>query len=130
MSPYLFIIAMEFLTKEMNRAAKMGRIVGVRLVPSALRLTHALYVDDLIIFGQATEDKAEAISEALETFGHYLSLKVNPNKSTIWFSMDYDGQCKQKVLDIIHAKVAGCKEKYLGIYMKNKNQGNDGTRIA
>jgi hypothetical protein len=31
------------------------------------------------------------------------------------------------VLDRLQAKVAGGKEKYLGIYMVNKNQGADGT---
>jgi hypothetical protein len=74
MFPYLFIIAMEFLTKGMNRTADEGRIEGVRLVPNEPRLTHALYADNVILFGQATEVEAEGIRG---TRGIWLALRAD-----------------------------------------------------
>jgi hypothetical protein len=48
MLPYLYTIAMEFLIKEMNRAATMERLVRVTLARNASRLTHSLYKDNVV----------------------------------------------------------------------------------
>jgi Reverse transcriptase (RNA-dependent DNA polymerase) len=54
MSPYLVIVAMEFLTKIFNKAQEEGRLQGVCLAPTAPILTHSIYADDLVIFAKAS----------------------------------------------------------------------------
>jgi hypothetical protein len=52
---------------------------------------------------------------------------VNPDKSKIWFSKACDRVCREAILTAIQAKVAGEKEKYLGIYMPNRVREKDWT---
>jgi Reverse transcriptase (RNA-dependent DNA polymerase) len=127
LSPYLFIISMQFLSKGMDKAVLEGRIKGVNLVPATPRLTHALYADDVIIFEEATKAKIRGLGGILEEFGRHSGLMVNPDKSKIWFSRACDGVCREAILTAIQAKVAGEKEKYLDIYMPNRARGKDWT---
>jgi Reverse transcriptase (RNA-dependent DNA polymerase) len=69
LSPYLYIIAMEFFMK-----AEEGLIKGVCLPLGAPRLTHALYADDVIFFGEVTAREAERIREILAIFGTHSRL--------------------------------------------------------
>jgi Reverse transcriptase (RNA-dependent DNA polymerase) len=118
---------MKFMTKELTRAVEERRVRGMVFAPTAPRLTHALYADDVVIFGEATQNEVSEVSRILMEFGKFSGLIVNPAKSTVWFSVACDEQNRQVVLDTIHVRVSGQKEKYLGIYMSSKNQGNDGT---
>jgi hypothetical protein len=102
-----------------------GTIKGVILAPRAPRLTHALYADDVILMGEATETEARDIIGVLYQFDQHSGLVVNLSKSVIWFSMTYGEECKGRILDVIQAKIAGDKEKYLGIYLPNKARGKD-----
>jgi hypothetical protein len=85
---HYLLIVMKNLTKEMNRVAEDCWIWGVCLVPTAPKLTHALYVDNVIIFDQAT--KLVTISGMVEHFGQHSGMKVNLSKSIIWFSVRHN----------------------------------------
>jgi hypothetical protein len=52
---------MEFLTKDLRGASNRGCIQGVQLAQGALTLTHALYANDLVIFGEATQREVRHI---------------------------------------------------------------------
>jgi Reverse transcriptase (RNA-dependent DNA polymerase) len=53
LSPYCFILAMKFLSKAFRRAALKGEVKIIKVIPTPPCLTHAMYADYLIIFGQA-----------------------------------------------------------------------------
>jgi hypothetical protein len=69
LSPYLFILAKEFLTKAFDRTMQEGEIKGIRLTPGVPNLTHALYADDLILFMQTTLQEISVIKEVIKEFG-------------------------------------------------------------
>jgi Reverse transcriptase (RNA-dependent DNA polymerase) len=83
LKPYLYIIAMEFMTKRLTRAVEERRVRGMVLAPTAPRLTHALYADDVVIFGEATQNEVSEVSRILMEFGKFSGLIVNPAKSTV-----------------------------------------------
>lgn len=86
MSPYLFIIAMEFLAKLFQARVQQGDIRGVRLAKTAPTLTHILYADDLVVMGQASMREVTNLKRIFDTFAQHSGLAINPDKSTIWFS--------------------------------------------
>jgi Reverse transcriptase (RNA-dependent DNA polymerase) len=83
MSAYLFIMAMEFLSRRLQKAELEGRIQGVCVAPTASNITHAMYADDLIILAHSTKAEVSELNQIMLEFGDCSGLKVNPEKSTI-----------------------------------------------
>lgn len=86
MSPYIFILAMEFLSRLFSVHQQKGDIKGLKIARTALCLTHSLYADDLIIMGTARIHEVHMIQTILKEFKSCSGLGVNPSKSKIWFS--------------------------------------------
>lgn len=88
LSPYLFIIAIEFLTKRINVAIQRGMLKGIKLAKQAPVLSHALYADDLVILGQASGTEVMDLEAIFDAFAQASGLQINPEKSSMWFSSD------------------------------------------
>lgn len=127
LSPYIFILAMEFLSKQFQLHVERGTIKGIRLTKTAPRLTHVLYADDLMIMGKATTQEAQQTLAILQEFATASGLQVNPNKSTMWFSSQCDENCKEVLFAAFGARPAEANEKYLGIIVSQSNRQQDVT---
>lgn len=114
LSPYIFILVMECLTKRLQKEVNFGGIKGVKLTQTTPILTHAIYADDLVVMGLATQEEAGAFRAVFEEFEAFSGLEINPKKSTVWFNKRCTDQRKQEILNILQARVAVDKEKYLG----------------
>lgn len=55
--PYLFILAIEFLTKQLQRAQQARVIRGIIVAKTAPTITHAMYANDLIIMGMTNVEE-------------------------------------------------------------------------
>jgi hypothetical protein len=69
---------MEFLSKSFRRAALRGEVKGIKVTSVAPCLTHVMYANDLIIFGQAEIGEVESLKRLMEKFGKVSGLRVNP----------------------------------------------------
>lgn len=58
LSPYMFILGMDVLSRHLAYLVQARDIHGVRISPSAVPLTDCLYADDLLLFGLATVGEA------------------------------------------------------------------------
>lgn len=128
LSPYLFILVMECLTKRLQQAVATGEIKGIRLTQIAPPLTHAIYADDLVVMRLAEKEEAGTFMRIFEEFGKFSGLVLNPVKSTVWFSKRCEETRKQEILHILQARVADEKERYLGVVLsqgrsQQKNTG-------
>ena len=65
-----------------------NRISGVSLAPYAPAIHSLLFVDDVIICGQATTHEAQVIKDILEKFCKESGQMPNWNKSSILFSVN------------------------------------------
>lgn len=54
LSPFLFIIAMKFLSKGLAQAIQQEEIRGLKVANTAPILSHILYADDLVLTGSAS----------------------------------------------------------------------------
>lgn len=65
LSPSIFILCSEVLSRLMLRAEQMGHIRGIKMGREVLVLSYLLFADDLLLFGKATRREAEALEGCL-----------------------------------------------------------------
>ena len=70
LSPYLFILAMEFLTKSIDQALQTHAVKGIKLAATAPILTHVMYGDDLLM-GKASVGEVNQFLEIMKVFEKY-----------------------------------------------------------
>ncbi|KAI0497165.1 hypothetical protein KFK09_020387 [Dendrobium nobile] len=83
LSPYLFILCSELLTKAFNQS---GAGLGVQIVPTGERVSHLLYADDILVFAEASVPNAKRISGLLTDYCGWTGQNININKSAILFN--------------------------------------------
>ena len=113
LSPLLFVLAMEYLSRLMQKASTLPQF-NHHPHCKALNLTHLMFADDLLLFGRADIHTIRIIKDTLDQFTLTTGLAANLHKSQI-----YVGGC----LPTLHhqcLQVSGFQEgalpmKYLGI---------------
>ncbi|KAK9988622.1 hypothetical protein SO802_028861 [Lithocarpus litseifolius] len=86
LSPFLFVLATEVLARLIEREVSNNKIIGYKLAPGLMPISHLQFADDLFLFTQANEENIESIKACLETFARWSGHKVNLLKSVIIFS--------------------------------------------
>ncbi|KAL5545866.1 hypothetical protein UlMin_005553 [Ulmus minor] len=86
LSPYLFILCTEILSRLFNSKIENGSIHGLKLTRGGLPLHHLLFADDIFVFGKACVSEASSIKDTLDSFCSWSGLSFNNSKSSIFFS--------------------------------------------
>ena len=84
LSPLLFLLIMEVLSKMFRKFEEAGLIHGFRagvLGGFEVRISHLLFVDDTIVFCDAVPEQLMQIRKVLSCFEAVTGLKVNLSKS-------------------------------------------------
>ncbi|XP_024009969.1 uncharacterized protein LOC112085166 [Eutrema salsugineum] len=84
MSPYLFIMVMEVLSKLLENAVDNDL---VRLHPQCEnpRITHLLFADDLLVFSDGSKHSLDGIKQVMLEFKEICGLDMNVDKTEIFF---------------------------------------------
>jgi Reverse transcriptase (RNA-dependent DNA polymerase) len=114
LSPYLFILAMEPLSRLLTDAQVKGDLRGVVLAPGAPPLTHCLYADDVILFGRAEDREAKELADIMNLFGMLSGLTINNENFVAWFSHHTGRKEKRGVLRFLPAAEPTDTTVYLG----------------
>ncbi|KAJ4769205.1 RNA-directed DNA polymerase (reverse transcriptase)-related family protein [Rhynchospora pubera] len=120
LSPYLFILATEILSKLLNQAVQDSEIEGIQLSPGATQITHALYADDLIVSGNVQLQEIQTLRGLLQQFQAITGLKENPEKSHVWFSHATKPEDRDRILNVFSVKCAPEETSYLGCPISTK----------
>ena len=83
LSPFLFLVVMEVLHCLLNKAVAVGEFKGIRIDNSSV-LSHMLYADDALIFGDWSKDNVDSVARILRVFHLCSGLKINFNKSCLY----------------------------------------------
>ena len=86
LSPYLFILCMEFLGAQISGMCEQKRWDSIKASRNGPSFSHIFFVDDLLLFAKANSKKCEAIIDVLDHFCNLAGQKVNKAKSCILFS--------------------------------------------
>ncbi|RVW78761.1 putative mitochondrial protein [Vitis vinifera] len=86
LSPYLFVIGMEVLSRLIHRAVGGGFLLGCRVNGrggDGALVSHLLFADDTLVFCEASEDQMVYLSCLLMWFEVISGLRINLDKSEI-----------------------------------------------
>ncbi|GMJ04337.1 hypothetical protein HRI_004102900 [Hibiscus trionum] len=78
-------------------------------------LTHLLFADDSIIFGEATTRGAHNLQLALNTYANCSGQLINYDKSSVFFSSNVIEENRREVCRLLQVSVQDCPDRYLGL---------------
>ncbi|XP_020672569.1 uncharacterized protein LOC110092388 [Dendrobium catenatum] len=107
LSPLLFCIVMDALSSSLDAGGFKGYTHG------DFNITHLLYADDVIIFGEANVRNAFMLSDILKAFSHSTGLHINLDKCSIMFTKNVSSQ--KEICDALSISNICSKITYLGI---------------
>ena len=118
LSPLLFILIMEGLSRIILDAQHLGKIMGFRYSPN-LSITHLFFVDDVILIGAGTIDEWRAYKEALDLFCGVSGMVISPIKSSFLYQ-NVDSEFREELVGLFPFKMDPITVgfKYLGFYLK------------
>ena len=86
LSPYLFILCTEVLSRLLLRREGEGKLHGVSVGHGCPPISHLMFADDLMLFCRATATEVEALKDCLEPYKRWSGQCMNRGKSYIFGS--------------------------------------------
>jgi hypothetical protein len=100
LSPYLFVIAINELSIQLQEALHNNNLSGISLGEGAPPIHSLLFAGDLILCGNAIVEEAQAIKTILYDFCQQSGQTPNLQKSSILFSKNVPGNIKNQIKGI------------------------------
>ncbi|XP_028071512.1 uncharacterized protein LOC114273895 [Camellia sinensis] len=113
-SPYIFILCLEFLSSRISEAYGNHTWTPIRVSRNGPLLSYLFFADDLILFGEASEANCHSISLLLPEFCSLSGQKISFGKSKVLFSSNVQDDKKHFLTSILGIPVTRNLGKYLG----------------
>ena len=116
LSPFLYILMADSLSRKLTQEQLRGTIPGIRIVQGAPPVNHALFADDSILLGGASLRMAKAFKTILQKYCSVTGALISERKSAV-----YGWNSDQQTIDRIASELGfkGFAEwdkiKYLGL---------------
>ncbi|XP_060211804.1 uncharacterized protein LOC132639369 [Lycium barbarum] len=101
LSPTLFILAAEVLSRNLNQLHQIPHFKGYGLPKWSPKINHLAYADDMIIFASADIISLQKIMEVLKRYEETSGQKVNRDKNSVYMHHNVTGDIKAIVEVII-----------------------------
>jgi hypothetical protein len=118
-SPYLFVLAMEILSRLLTEASSNPERFRFHHKCSKLKLTHLCFADDLLIFFKADLGSIQTVQDVLAEFEVLSGLKANPAKSA-FFCAGIHRDDKLALLEVLQMPEGSLPVQYLGVPLITK----------
>lgn len=83
LSPYLFVLAMECLSRLLLVRYEEG-IIGYHPRTEHLKISHLMFADDVMVFFDGTSNSLHGITECLDDFASWSGLQINSTKTELF----------------------------------------------
>eukprot|EP00253_Pinus_taeda_P018445 PITA_18445 len=113
LSPFLFIILMEGLSRTIAKKKVEGKIQGLKPIRSLRATTHQQFVEDTMLHGTPTVKEAVAYREILDLFSQASGMEINFSKSTIFFFNTHPA-VQSHLAWLLGFRISSLPSKYLG----------------
>ncbi|KAK3193372.1 hypothetical protein Dsin_024682 [Dipteronia sinensis] len=114
MSLYVFVIAMEVLTKLLANHIQDSPHYKYHWKCDKIKVSHLCFADDLVMLCHGSTPSATILKMSLDDFSSLSGLKANPAKSNI-FLLSVPNDSKQQLINICGYNVGSLPIRYLGI---------------
>lgn len=115
LSPYIFILCMEFLGQLIEGKCNEKLWNPVKASRSEPSFSHLFFVNDLVLFAKVNQANCIAIHEVLDTFCEKSGQTISESKSRVFFSPNVDMESREDMCDLLGFRVTSSIRKYLGI---------------
>ena len=82
LSPLLFLLVVEGLSRALKEAIRMVNFIGLQLAQN-LHISHFLFVDDIFIFCSVSVRELCALDDILNIFSKETGMEINVGKSMV-----------------------------------------------
>ncbi|XP_020259065.1 uncharacterized protein LOC109835503 [Asparagus officinalis] len=113
LSPYLFILGMEYLTRSLNLLEQDGNF---KFHPKCGRqkISHLIFADDLLLFCKGDLNSVQKIHQCINRFSQVSGLQANPNKCAIFYG-GVDDAIKESIQNYLGYTEGKMPIRYLGV---------------
>lgn len=106
LSPYMFIIVADVLSKMINKAVANGQIIGTKLARGFPMLTHCLFADDSIFFLRVDSGNCRRFADIMNDYCLASGQMINFDKSCLFFSPNTSDDNSRHISNILGISVA------------------------
>lgn len=118
LSPYLFVICMQVLSKLLDKAAAERRI-GYHPYCKDLNMTHICFADDVLVFSDGKKSSIEGILGVFQEFAKISGLNISLEKSTL-FLAGVKSEDSAAILEQFPFEAGSLPVRYLGLPLLTK----------
>lgn len=119
MSPYVFILCMEYLSHLITSEVQNGNWNPISPPRGGIKLSHVFFADDLLIFGVNDHQTLLAIARTFQIFSTLSGLQINFSKSKLVFSANSTPILRQQACAALNIEEAPTLGTYLGFPIKS-----------
>ncbi|PKI70720.1 hypothetical protein CRG98_008953 [Punica granatum] len=113
-SPYLFILCMEYPVHLIEDMVNLKAWKGVKPSRSSFPMTHLMFADDILLMGTTSPNTIHAAQSALDSFYKESGMKINLEKSKLLFSKNTSSVQRQHTCFAFNIGETDDLGKYLG----------------
>lgn len=130
LSPLLFIIGSEALSRLLGKEEAEGNLHSIKVDRNSPSVSHLMYANDMLVMARADKEEAESFKKSFDIFCHWSGHEANMEKSSIFFSKSIKRCDKKKILECTGFKDMGNNSIYLGnALIMGRNRVKDFSRI-
>ncbi|KAA3463577.1 LINE-1 reverse transcriptase isogeny [Gossypium australe] len=115
LSPYLFVLCMEWLGQFIHTEIESGTWDPISLSRSGPPISHLFFADDLVIFCKAQIDQASSLERILSLFCGISGHKISARKSQIFFSKNTEADTRNQISQLFGFQEVQNLGMYLGV---------------
>ena len=119
LSPYLFILCMEYLGQLIEEKCDQKLWCPVKTSQGGIAFSHLMFADDIVLFAKADQINCSTIREVLDEFCSKTGQTISGAKSRVFFSPNVDREARESLCDNLGFVSTTNIGKYLGIPLKH-----------
>jgi hypothetical protein len=90
LSPYLFLLVVEGMSRSILEARISRRLQGVPF-GGGVNVTHLLFLDDVLLFANGSIEEGRSMSNILKLYCKFVGMELNEENSSCYYSSIEEG---------------------------------------
>ncbi|PNY12420.1 ribonuclease H [Trifolium pratense] len=119
-SPYLFVLCMDKRSHLILKEVEEKRWKGIKAGRNGPVVSHLMFADDLLLFGEASEQQIKCIKDTMQKFCIMSGQEISQDKTSILFSRNVERCMRNTILNISGFKETNDFGKYLGVPLNGR----------